>query len=56
MMEGLISFMTDTSENKGIGYIETSNDDKIRFANESLEWNKTNSEFVEIFGNDIIKN
>lgn len=49
MMEGMISFMTDTKSQEGIGYIETSDNTKITLAKNSLNWNKSNEEFNCIF-------
>lgn len=50
MMEGMISFMTDLSpEATGIASIETSEKDKQELAKNSLEWNKSNEQFLRIF-------
>lgn len=49
MMEGMISFMTDTNPQSGIGSINTSLKEKKILALESLCWNKNNSLFNEIF-------
>jgi ubiquitin-conjugating enzyme E2 J2 len=51
MMEGLISFMTDPPSDltDGIGYISTSEQEKKQLAQKSLEWNKNNITFNEIF-------
>lgn len=49
MMEGLISHMTDLLDNKGIGSIETTNEEKQQYAIKSMEWNLQNNEFNSIF-------
>ena len=49
MMEGMISFMTDKNPDKGIGSIETTEEEKIKLAKDSLEWNKNNDLFKSIF-------
>lgn len=49
MMEGMISFMTDTGFQEGIGSINTTDEKKRMYANSSLEWNKSNGEFNKIF-------
>lgn len=48
MMQGLISFMTDT-DCDGIGSIKTTNQEKIELANQSLNWNKNFDLFNSIF-------
>lgn len=52
MMEGMISFMTDKNPDKGIGSLETTDEEKCRLAKNSLEWNKSNDIFISTF-NDI---
>ena len=51
MMQGLISFMTDT-DCDGVGSIKTTNQEKIELANQSLNWNKNfdlfNSTFPDV--------
>ena len=49
MMEGMISFMTDKNPDKGIGSIETTDEEKCRLAKISLEWNKSNDIFISTF-------
>lgn len=49
MMEGLISYMTEEDPVLGVGSIKTTDIEKIKLAKNSLEWNKTNNEFIEIF-------
>ena len=49
MMEGMISFMTDINPEPGIGYINCTIKEKRDFANNSLEWNKSNELFNKIF-------
>jgi hypothetical protein len=48
-MEGMISFMTDTNPQNGIGSINTSLKEKKTLASESLSWNKQHKLFNEIF-------
>lgn len=50
MMQGMISFMTDTDpEAKGVGSIQSSQEVRTQLAQESLQWNKNNSVFTQIF-------
>jgi ubiquitin-conjugating enzyme E2 J2 len=49
MMEGMISFMTDKNPDKGIGSLETTDEEKCRLAKNSLEWNKLNDIFISTF-------
>lgn len=49
MLEGLISFMTDTNDTHGIGELRTPNETKVSLASASLNWNKNNGEFMKIF-------
>ena len=49
MMEGMISFMTDKNPDKGIGSLETTDEEKCRLAENSLEWNKSNDIFISTF-------
>jgi ubiquitin-conjugating enzyme E2 J2 len=49
MMEGLISYMTDTIDNQGIGSMQTTDIEKRHYAEKSIEWNMNNSEFNSIF-------
>lgn len=50
MMEGMISFMTDSSdEAHGIGSIKGSDEERKALAKESLRWNERNEEFKKIF-------
>lgn len=49
MMQGIISFMTDKEDIKGIGFTETSNEEKIELSKQSLDWNKKNEIFINIF-------
>lgn len=49
MMEGMISFMTDENPDKGVGYIDTSPQEKNQLAKDSLKWNLQNNEFRKIF-------
>jgi ubiquitin-protein ligase len=49
MMEGMISFMTDTNTNGGVGSIKTSDEEKRSLANNSLSWNKRYNLFNDIF-------
>lgn len=49
MMEGLISFMTDVKDQYGIGHVESTDEEKIEYANNSLKWNRSNEEFNQIF-------
>lgn len=57
MMEGMISYMTDLESNSGIGIIITTDDEKKSFAENSLNWNKNNSEFNNLFPDidDLLK-
>ena len=48
MMEGLISYMTENNTS-GIGTINTTVEEKIYLAKNSLKWNIENSEFNKIF-------
>ncbi len=49
MMEGMISFMTDTEDIHGIGYIKCPDEEKKKLATASLAWNKTQDEFNKVF-------
>jgi ubiquitin-conjugating enzyme E2 J2 len=49
MLEGMISFMTDTNHDNGIGSITTSAIEKTQLAHISLQWNKKNDLFNKIF-------
>jgi ubiquitin-protein ligase len=49
MMEGMISFMTETLETAGIGSLSTSDEEKKNLALASLSWNLTCEEFNKIF-------
>jgi ubiquitin-conjugating enzyme E2 J2 len=49
MMEGLISYMTDTIDNQGIGSMQTTDIEKRQYAEKSIQWNMKNSEFNSIF-------
>ena len=49
LMQGVISFMTDTKDIQGIGSIESTDDIKIDFAKKSNEWNKNNELYKYIF-------
>jgi len=49
MMQGIISFMTDKENIEGIGFLNTSDDEKKMFAKNSLDWNKKNELFKNIF-------
>ena len=49
MMEGMISFMTDKNPDRGVGSLETTDEEKIRLAKMSLEWNKSNDIFISTF-------
>lgn len=58
MMEGMISFMTDTVDINGIGSLSCSDDDKRKLATASLEWNKNQEMFNQSFHDidELIKN
>lgn len=49
MMEGMISFMTDTVDVVGIGSLTSSEDEKKTFAAHSSDWNKRQEIFNTIF-------
>lgn len=51
MMQGMISFMTDppSTLTNGIGYIDSTLEEKRQLAKNSLSWNLDNSTFIEIF-------
>lgn len=49
MMEGMISFMTDTCDIVGVGSLRSSDEHKRSLAVASLQWNKTQEIFNEIF-------
>jgi ubiquitin-conjugating enzyme E2 J2 len=51
MMQGMISFMTDppSTLSNGIGYIDSTFEEKKQLAQDSLSWNINNSTFMEIF-------
>ncbi len=49
MMQGIISFMTDKENIKGIGFIDSTDSDKIILAEKSKEWNKSNDLFNNVF-------
>jgi ubiquitin-conjugating enzyme E2 J2 len=48
MMEGLISFMTDTNGG-GVGSICATDDERRELALKSLDWNLNNETFMRIF-------
>ena len=50
MLQGLISFMTDTKKTTGIGEIKNSREVKQKYAQESIKWNKTCKLYNDIFG------
>lgn len=49
MMQGIISFMTDKENIEGLGFKESTDEEKIDLANKSLFWNKKNEIFNNIF-------
>jgi ubiquitin-protein ligase len=49
MMEGMISFMTDTVDIAGIGSLTTSDEEKKTLAAASAKWNKSQETFNTIF-------
>lgn len=51
MMQGMISFMTDppSQTTQGIGYIDSTNNEKLQLAQKSLHWNINHPLFIEIF-------
>lgn len=49
MMEGMISFMTDTTDISGIGSLSCSDEEKKTFAKASIEWNKSQETFNKVF-------
>ena len=49
MMEGMISFMTDENNDGGLGSIRSTLEERKRLANDSLNWNLQNREFLKIF-------
>jgi ubiquitin-conjugating enzyme E2 J2 len=51
MMQGMISFMTDppSQSTQGIGYIDSTLEEKIQLAKNSLHWNINHPTFIEIF-------
>lgn len=60
MMEGLISFFTEDNKElqKGIGFIDTSIEEKKILASQSKDWNLNNETFKTIFHDfeELIKN
>ena len=48
MLLGIISLMLDNNE-RGIGFMNTSNDMKKKYAKASLAYNMKNQQFVELF-------
>jgi hypothetical protein len=49
MMEGMISFMTDTNPDKGIGSIDATPEERSRLAKSSMEWNRSDQTFKVVF-------
>lgn len=49
MMQGIISFMTDKQDIQGLGFEESTDEQKRELAKRSSDWNKQNSLFKNIF-------
>ncbi|ORY27575.1 UBC-like protein [Rhizoclosmatium globosum] len=47
ILNGLLSFMVEETQTSGS--IKTTDEQKKKFAGESLAWNKSNAKFVELF-------
>ena len=49
MMQGIISFMTDRENISGIGFVDSTDEEKKILAENSADWNKKNEIFNNIF-------
>jgi ubiquitin-protein ligase len=51
LMQGVISFMTDTKDIQGIGSLNTTDEIKKQFAEKSINWNNNNTLYNKIHFN-----